>query len=305
MHGSNPHPTISVVIPTYGRPRQLCTCLQALAAAHYPHERFEVIIVDDGNPAPLDSLVAPFRRWLNLRLLRQPNAGPAAARNTGAAHARGALLAFTDDDCLPGHNWLAMLEAQHQQHPGCMICGGVINALPHNPYDATSQLVIDLVYAFYNAEPEQARFCASNNMSMPTERFHALNGFDRTFPLPGGEDRDLCDRWRQQGYRICYIPEAVVFHAHALTLRGFWGQYFRYGRGARAFHQMRNQRQPGHINEVIGFHTRWPLLLRKHLAHLPVQQQVQYLALLAGWQLANAAGYAWEALAQQQRSSTP
>jgi GT2 family glycosyltransferase len=294
-----------VVIPTYRRPHQLRTCLQALAAAHYPRDQFEVIVVDDGSPAPLESLVAPFRHWLDLRLLRQSNAGPAVARNTGAALARGALLAFTDDDCLPTHNWLATLETQHQQHPGCMICGSVINALPNNPYDATSQLVSDLVYAVYNAEPEQARFCASNNMSLPTESFDTLGGFDRTFPLPGGEDRDFCDRWRQQGYRIRYVPEAVIVHAHALTLRGFWGQYFRYGRGARAFHQMRNQRQPGHMNDVIGFHTRWPLLLREHMGHLPIRRQAQYLLLLAGWQLANAAGYAWEALAQRRRSSIP
>lgn len=96
----------SLIIPTYARPKQLGNCLESLTQLIAPRSGFEIIIVDDGNPESLEPVVAPFREKLNLRLLRQENGGPAKARNTGAAAARGRHLAFTDDDCRPEPNWL-------------------------------------------------------------------------------------------------------------------------------------------------------------------------------------------------------
>ena len=72
----------------------------------YPQDRFEVIVVDDGSEPPMDSVVSFFRDRLELVLLSQANSGPAAARNTGAAQAKGKFLAFTDDDCTPAPDWL-------------------------------------------------------------------------------------------------------------------------------------------------------------------------------------------------------
>ena len=88
---------VSIVIPTYGRPDQLAACLDSLEALDYPRDRFEVIVVDDGSPQPLP----PYGGALRVTLVRQAHAGPAAARNTGAAASRGRWLAFTDDDCRP------------------------------------------------------------------------------------------------------------------------------------------------------------------------------------------------------------
>jgi glycosyltransferase involved in cell wall biosynthesis len=77
------------VIPTYHRPQQLAACLQALTRLDYPLDRFEVILVDDGGGISLDDILAPFREVLCMTLLRQPHAGPAGARNVGAANAKG------------------------------------------------------------------------------------------------------------------------------------------------------------------------------------------------------------------------
>src|SRR5262245_19683629 len=102
---------VSVVIPTYNRPSQLTQCLEGLSALTYPHTGFEVIIVDDGSPTDLTTVIARFRDRLDLTLLRQPRGGPGAARNAGAAVARGGILAFLDDDCCPAKDWLLRLAA--------------------------------------------------------------------------------------------------------------------------------------------------------------------------------------------------
>jgi glycosyltransferase involved in cell wall biosynthesis len=84
-----PH-VISIIIPTYRRPQQLTRCLEAIACLEYPRDEFEVIVVDDGGQTQLDHIVRSFTdRRVAVSLLRQPHAGPAAARNAGTERARG------------------------------------------------------------------------------------------------------------------------------------------------------------------------------------------------------------------------
>src|SRR5690606_19121212 len=77
-------PRFSIIIPTYNRPAPLHQCLAALRRQAYPPDAVEVIVVDDGSRKRLEPVVASFP---GVRLIRQVNAGPAAARNTGAAAA--------------------------------------------------------------------------------------------------------------------------------------------------------------------------------------------------------------------------
>jgi glycosyltransferase involved in cell wall biosynthesis len=76
-------PFISVIIPAYERPAQLSVCLGALAAQDYACDRFEVVVVDDGSATSLEGSVESFRHFLNVRLLKQLNSGPALRGITG------------------------------------------------------------------------------------------------------------------------------------------------------------------------------------------------------------------------------
>jgi glycosyltransferase involved in cell wall biosynthesis len=285
-------PFFSVIVPTYHRPRQLADCLRALAALDYPRQRFEVIVVDDGSTTPLAEVVAPFQTRFRLTLVTQENAGPGAARNTGAAHARGRFLAFTDDDCLPTGHWLTAQAARFAAAPHHAIAGRTINALPHNPFATASQLIIDMVHAYYNADPNQARFSASNNLALPTELFLSLGGFDETFRT--SEDRDLIDRWQSCGHRLIYAPEVLVYHAQRLTWRGYCRLHFNYGRGAFRFHRARARRGCGPFRPELPFY--WHVLssLPRILDHGHQKNALSLALLLAAWQMANTTGYLWE-----------
>ena len=91
-------PLVSVVVPTYGRPRYLSDAL--LSVAEQTHDEVQLLVVDDHSPDP----VAPVVEGLDLdlrdvRCLRHDrNRGANAARNTGIEAADGALVAFLDDD---------------------------------------------------------------------------------------------------------------------------------------------------------------------------------------------------------------
>lgn len=291
---NSPLPLFSIVIPTYRRPEQLTACLRAVMRLEYPRERFEVLVVDDGSTEPPEALVRSFRSHIDVTLLTQPHAGPAQARNTGAAHAKGAFLAFTDDDCAPAPTWLQALAARFAIAPYCAIGGRTLNALPYNLYSTTSQLIIDFVYAYYNADANQARFFASNNLALPTDHFRANGGFDPTFTT--SEDRELCDRLLFSGYRMIYASEAVVYHAHALTFRTFWRQHFNYGRGAFRFYQTRGQRRRERVRpEAKSFYLD---MLRFPLSQAQGWRALVLATLLTISQGASATGILWEKVNQ-------
>jgi GT2 family glycosyltransferase len=280
-------PSVSIVIPTRGRPRPLSACLDALAAIDYPRDRVEIVVVDDGGGG-LEHVVAPFRDRLQVVLLEQAQAGPARARNAGAARARGDVLAFTDDDCAPAPDWLRRITARLQSNPDRLIGGRTVNGLPGSACSTASQLLVSYVYGYYNEDPDDAGFVASNNIGVARAAFLAAGGFDETF-AGAAEDRDFCSRWQDGGRRIVYAPEAVVEHRHVLDLRSFWRQHFGYGVGAHRFHHARARRRG------IGLRLERPAfyldLARYPFGQEPATRAAVLSALLFVAQAANAAGF--------------
>lgn len=288
-------PTFSVVIPTYRRPERLAGCLRSLEALDYPRDRFEVIVVDDGGGLSLPSLQAP----LDVVLLTQPHAGPATARNTGAATARGAYLAFTDDDCRPDPAWLQAMAARVAEAPDHAIGGRTINGLPDNPFSTASQLLVDFLYAWH-FDHGQTRFFASNNLVAPTELFLARGAFDAEFRLAAGEDREFCHRWGRSGGRFTYAPEALVRHEHHLNAWSFWRQHFTYGRGA--FHFSRRLAERGdQVPTPLSFYVK--------LVASPLRSSRRHRLFLASLlvlaQAATVAGYGRERLRRKSPLALP
>lgn len=232
-------PEFSVIVPTYARGASLSACLQGLAALDFPADRFEVIVSDDGSPVSLEPVVAPMRERLQITLVSHANAGPAAARNRGAAVARGTHLAFLDDDCVPAPDWLTVLAALHRRAPDHLIAGRSVNALPANPFSTATQLIVTYAHSDSAARPQGSREFNAANLSMPACRFQEVEGFDTS--LRTCEDYDFCIRWQQAGFPVAFAPEAVVHHAHDLTLAGFLRQHFQYGRGLLR-HRVRTSR---------------------------------------------------------------
>lgn len=279
---------ISIIIPTYRRPARLAACLESIQQVHYPAEQYEVIVVNDGGEIKaIDDLLG--QQGANVRVIHQENQGPAAARNKGAAAAGGEFLAFLDDDCRPAPAWLARLAEQLQQAPACLVGGHTINALTGNMYASASQLLIDYLYDYFNGRAAGPIFFTSNNFALAREQFLIFQGFDTSFPLAAGEDREFCDRWRRQGREMVYVPTAVIYHAHQLGLRSFWRQHFDYGRGAWHFHQLRSRQQAGQI-EVEPLKFYWQLV-RYPLKKVAGRRKWLLMLLMGVTQVANALGF--------------
>jgi len=288
-------PVVSIVVPTYNRAARLHECLASLTRLEYPRESFEVIVVDDGSPTRVDDVLEPFRNQLDLTLLVQCNRGPGAARNMGAAHARGALIAFIDDDCRADPQWLRALVARAEEIPGAMVGGRITNALPDNVFSTASQQLVDFLYQYYNPHADRAQFFCSNNMAAPADLFTRLGRFDTRYTAKAaGEDRALCDKWLRRGHPLVYAVNAVVYHAHHLTLATFWSQHFGYGRGAYNFRRQRAEWTSTPVRfEGLSFYIQ---LVISPFARSRSARAFQLADLLAVTQIATIAGFCWEVM---------
>jgi GT2 family glycosyltransferase len=257
----------------------------------------EVVIADDGGGVDPTAGAAALGPGAELVLVAGEGGGPAAARNRGAATASGDLLAFTDDDCEPGAGWAAALLRRSREAPGALIGGRTVNALRSNPYSRAAQAIGDAALAHHNGGPAGPRFFPSNNIAVPAARFRELGGFDAAVRRPGGEDRDLCERWAERGWPLAEEPQAVVRHSHPLDLRAFWRQQSAYGAGA--FHHRR-------ARAARGGSRRLDASLTSGVASIAAREALRdrdagRLGLLGVWQMANLAGFAGAALRARPR----
>jgi GT2 family glycosyltransferase len=281
--------TASVIIPTYNRPDRLARCLAGLCGVTVDRSDYEIIVVDDGGTSELDAVLRPYADRLDVHLVRQPNAGPAAARNRGAQHAAGHILAFTDDDCVPEPDWLTELLLCHDRHPDSLVGGRTVNALGSNLFAAASQDLVSYLYEYYEAKTGAPAFFTSNNMAVRRDMFLELGGFNTEFRLAAGEDRELSDRWLSTYGALRYTDRAIIRHYHHLNLRRFWRQHSNYGRGAYRFHELRAQRDERHGIEPLSFYLDLMLFPLRQRCSIP--RALAGAALMAISQAANAAGY--------------
>ena len=232
----------SIVIPTYGRPDALHGCLESLTRLKTSGLTFDVVVVDDGSPSSPDEVIETFSDKLDLKFKLISHAGPAAARNVGGRLAGGRYLFFTDDDCCIPTNFLIDALVKIKNHPETVIAGPGICAESSGVFSRTSQTMVDYLISVYNRDGEPARFLTTNNLIIERELFIATGGFDESFPLAAGEDREFSDRLLYNGHNIRYFGDLAVKHAHHMGFLGFCRQQFNYGKGAYHFHSIRSQR---------------------------------------------------------------
>ncbi|QYG92015.1 glycosyltransferase [Iamia sp. SCSIO 61187] len=229
----------SVVVPTRDRPTALGACLAALAAQ--TAEDVEVVVVDDGS-RDAAAVAAVVDRHPGVRLVRGEGRGPAAARNLGAQAATGDLVCFTDDDCRPVPGWVGALRRRAEAGAEA-VAGPTRNGRPRSPVATAAQIVTNhLTAATLDREAGTVGFGPTSNVAVRAA-VHQRVPFDEEYPLAAGEDRDWCARLAAAGVALAWAPDAAVDHHQDLTLRTFWRQQARYGRGAHRFHGGRG-RQP-------------------------------------------------------------
>jgi glycosyltransferase involved in cell wall biosynthesis len=219
---------ISVVMPLGNAAGVVGQQLGALAAQTYMG-RWELVVADNGSD---DGGADEARCWADripgLRVVdASARRGAAAARNLGAAMARGDALAFCDADDMVACGWLEALARALERHD---FVAGACDHETLNP-GATADWH---ARSFETAAPVGLGFmpyASSANMAVSRAAFFAVDGYDEGFARLGaaGEDIDLSWRLQLHGHALHFEPGALVRYRHRLDLPGVWHQNLNYG----------------------------------------------------------------------------
>lgn len=258
------YPFITVVVPTHNRLTMLRQNLECLASQTYPADKYEVIVVDNGSEDGTENYLTKLDKNGIIRYIRQGPLGPAAAGNVGARKARGEIVVFTSDDCLPESDWLAALTESYTSNESSspiVAVGGKIKNVAQGHW-------LRPFYAMQGNrhkanDVENPEYLDIANASFLQSVFLEVGGFDEAFHFPAAEDVDLGLRFTAAGYTLHTNPNAVVWHQGRLSFWGMLRQSFGRGRGSaylRIKHPERYAKPDSH-----GLR----LKIRRFLDHLP------------------------------------
>lgn len=208
-------PRVTVVVPAFNASSTLPLCLRALANQDYPREAYEVVVVDDGSTDE----TATIARSAGVRVLSQPNQGPAVARNAGVAAATGEIVLFTDADCAPAADWIRQMVAPLAD-PEIAGVKGSYRTQQRDVVARLAQCEFEERYDRLDRQP-LIDFVDSYAAAFRIEALHRAGGFDPAFPRANNEDVDLSYRLARLGYRLVFNRQAVVYHRHVTSWRGY------------------------------------------------------------------------------------
>lgn len=227
-------PLVSIIVPTFRRPRVLKETLIALLGLDYPRDRYEIIVIDDGSGDETPEVVAELRRERpRFAYHVQENRGVATARNQGAKMATGEVLIFIDDDIIVPPDLIKQHLVTLAEFGDCLVNGHwefapeLSASLRETSFgrfriEVEQWVKTGLIKSPLKGnwvEPSGATAC---NLAIRREHYWDIGGFDEHFPFAGYEDQEFSLRARSAGYRLIYNYDLRFWHNdHRLTLNQF------------------------------------------------------------------------------------
>jgi glycosyltransferase involved in cell wall biosynthesis len=221
-------PFVSVIVPVYNDPEGIAACVAGLQRQTYPHDRYEIVVVDNGSSPPVALPPAA-----NLRVELDLTPGSFHARNTGIAVAKGEVLAFIDADCAPMPAWIERGVAALAALGTGAIGGAVQVNLPGPPRTAVE--AYESLYPYrQDLFIEWLRFSQTANLFTQRETMDRVGHFDTE--AKSGGDAEWCHRLLAAGLPLRYAADAVVVTRPRRSVREILHRSMRLagGRGDRA-----------------------------------------------------------------------
>ncbi len=251
---SGGNPLISVVIATRDRTDSLAVCLKAFDDVEYPN--YEIIVVDNAptTEATAELIASQSAANPRIRYAREEHPGLGWAHNCGLRHARGDIIAFTDDDVVVDRHWLSELLRGFSLggNVGCvtgLVVPQEIETLSQYWFDVHSGFnkgFTRRVFDLRENRPADRLFPYRStimgtgaNMAFRADALRSVGGLDPALG-PGtaaknGEDLDIYFRIIKAGYQIVYLPSALVRHRHRADYAALRDQFYTYGVGFAAY----------------------------------------------------------------------
>jgi O-antigen/teichoic acid export membrane protein/glycosyltransferase involved in cell wall biosynthesis len=288
-------PRFSVIIPTHNRLKLLQQTIESVLDQDFPSDRYEIIVSSDGSTDGTREYLESLDSAINFRWSHIESSGASAARNRGAALARGEILAFIDDDCRAPHTWLSTFDRVFQEQRVDAVFGKAVNRIANHLLPIVYEEMNTFLHGRFNEGTDLPSFLTTNNLACSRTVLEAVGGFDERF-LVGAEDRELGSRLLAAGKTLVFDPSITVDHYHAFSFHSFVSHHVSFGRGSYLFLNVvapEKQLPPSHTSfsdvvKLLQFVGRGKALSRRLLGLSVVI--VAQLSILAGYLSASIEG---------------
>ncbi|MCM8570645.1 glycosyltransferase [Gramella jeungdoensis] len=222
-------PEYSFIVPVYNRPEEIRELLESMQKLISPVP-FEVVIVEDGSDLSSEEVVKQYSGKLDIAYYYKHNSGPGDSRNYGMKKAKADYFLILDSDVILPEDYLQQVHEFLSSNP-CDCFGGPDAA--HSSFSDVQKAIDYSMTSFFTTGGIRGGRKGVNefqprsfNMGISRKAFESSDGFGQIHP---GEDPDLSLRLKKDGFRICLIPDAKVFHKRRIDWNKFYVQVKKFG----------------------------------------------------------------------------
>lgn len=233
-------PFVTIMVPAHNEGKVITQTVESLLGLDYPHDRYEIIVINDNSSDNSGTLLANLQSKYSGRNLIVMNTdavtggkGKSNALNLGFAQSRGELVAIYDADNTPEKKALLYLVSEIMHDP---LLGAVIGKFRTRNRDT------NLLTRFINVETLSFQWMAQagrwklfklctipgTNFIMRREIIERIGGWD---VKAIAEDTEISFRIYMMGYRIKFQPKAVTWEQEPQTVKVWFKQRTRWAKG--------------------------------------------------------------------------
>jgi GT2 family glycosyltransferase len=273
---------VSIIVPTWNGLEYIGDCLASLLAQDYTD--FEVFAVDNASTDGTPEWIA--ERFPAVRLIRnERNLGFAGAANVGLHAAKGSVLVLFNQDATAEAKWLRALVEGFSVSPGSGVAGCKIlnmedQTIQHAggyltmPRALPAQLSSGSIDTNEDGQPVDVEFVTGTAFAIRRELFEAIGGFDEDFFFYF-EDVDYCYRARSAGFRVIYVPDAIVRHFGKASLGAGSVDYFARFHTSRLQFVMKHLGIPHFVSQLRPIEYTWLKSIISHEEQAGLRQAYQ------------------------------
>jgi GT2 family glycosyltransferase len=245
---SESRPYVSIVIVNFNGREFLRQCLRTLSSTNYPN--YDIVVVDNASTdGSVEEIEASFSSDSRIKIVKnRENVGHAEGCNIGARMTKGQYIVFLDSDIeFEAEDWLwELVKVMENDSAVGLAQAKIVLAEDKGCLDYVCVAVdaLGTWAATYGSKEERFKenfeilAASSGCCIVRREVFNQAGGFDADYFIYD-DDTDLSLRVRLLGYRILFIPSAVVIHRGGV-LRGVSGQMLYHSSKNRLYTALKN-----------------------------------------------------------------
>lgn len=221
------YPSVTVIVPCYNEEDTIAKTVRSLFALHYPKDKLEIILVDDGSTDGTWNELQKFASMKNVRAFRQANGGKHVAVNFGIAQATTELIGGLDSDSFVHPEALKRIATYFDDKETMAVCPSIIVHEPKNFLQKAQRTE----YEMSIFTKKMLAFSGGIHVTPGPFSIFRKTVFDTIGPYKKAhntEDQEIALRMHRAGYKIEHCPDAYVYTKSPSTIPKLYRQRLRW-----------------------------------------------------------------------------